>query len=180
MLHFWFSGQEGQEENERIGECLLSLRLFENTIKVKVTVRLVVRLLTIFTLSQGHLGFLLLTWCIKNPSSTSVRPTRLKYDKIDHLIDHMQLLQVELFKCVKCDPLTQCTWVKLSVTAWYWWLECTFGEPPDEVQCRISALTRISPVPRRYSSRGGGDGERKAVSLCSMKCRTTRRPRLNS
>lgn len=85
----------------------------------------------------------------------------------------MHLLQVELFirhlqndpgpHNVECNPLTQYTWVKLSATAWYWWLECTFGEPPDEAPCRISALTRISPVPRRYSSRGGRDGENRRL-----------------
>lgn len=59
---------------------------------------------------------------------------------------------------VKCNLLTQCTWVKLSGTAWYWWLEYTSGARPDEAQCRISAPTQISPVPHHYSS-GGANRE---------------------
>lgn len=86
---------------------------------------------------------------------------------------------------VKCNLLTQCTWVKLSGTAWYWWLEYTSGARPDEAQCRISAPTQISPVPHHYSS-GGANRERERTeggyyfSFIIMKCETTTRPQWNA
>lgn len=69
---------------------------------------------------------------------------------------------------VKSNLLTQYTWGKLSGTAWYWWLEYTFGVQPGGGLCHISALTQISPIPHHYSSGVAGEREDRWTILVSF------------